>query len=179
MNAKNHSAAAAKAVAAESLEELRLNTARKRLAASRDQQDALEGLREIVGTFLGSEEIGLFTVDNRTKSFRGLWSFGIDLEKYDLRKTLGDSGHQRVMRGEYHVDLGARDHSGKGATIQAFVPISIHGRTVAVLAILRLLPQKTGFDKSDFALFQLLTHEAGTALFGGSVPPGSKTKSQE
>ena len=173
MNARNHSAAGAKA-ATESLEKLRLKTARKRLAASRNQQDALEGLREIVGTMLGSEEIGLFTLDGQTKRFRVLWSFGIDLEGYDLRKSLGDSGHQRIMQGEYHVDLGARHHSGKGATIQAFVPISIHGRTVAVLAILRLLPQKNGFDKSDFQLFQLLTHEAGVALFGGNVPPNSR-----
>ena len=58
MNANDQGAAKAKVSVAESMTEMRLVTARKRLAASCDQQDALEGLREIVGTFLGSEEVG-------------------------------------------------------------------------------------------------------------------------
>ncbi len=171
MNVNHQSAAAAKATGAESLNELRLSTARKRLAASRDQQDALEGLREIVGTFLGSEEIGLFTIDRRTASLHPFWSFGIDLENYDLPKALGDSGRERVMRGEYHLDLSGHDHTGKGKLAQAFIPICIDARTVAILAILRLLPQKNGFDRSDFELFHLLTHEAGAPLFGRNSSP--------
>jgi hypothetical protein len=171
MNANNHNGAAAKASLTESLNELRLSTARKRLAASRDQQDALEGMREIVGTFLGSEEIGLFTFDSRTTSFHVFWSFGINLENYDLHKALGDSGRERVMRGEYHVNLSGHDHTGKKKVAQAFIPISFDGQTVAILAILRLLPQKNGFDRSDFELFQLLTHEAGAPLFGRNVSP--------
>ena len=175
MNANDHSAAAAKASPSESLTELRLSTARKRLAASRNQEDALEILREIVGTFLGSEEIGLFTIDRRTASFKLFWSFGTDLENYDLQKALGDSGRDRMVRGEYHLDI-PQHGAGKGKLAQAFIPIAIDGRTVAVLAILRLLPQKHGFDRSDFDLFHLLTHEAGAPLFGRNVCPTPGTR---
>jgi hypothetical protein len=171
MNANNQGAAAAKASRAEPRNELRLSTARKRLAASRDQHDALEALREIAGAFLGSEEIGLFTIDGRTRSFHAFWSFGINLENYDLHKALGDSGRERVMRGEYHLNLSGSDYTGKGRGAQAFIPISVDARTVAILAILRLLPQKNGFDSYDFELFHLLTREAGGPLFGRSVSP--------
>jgi hypothetical protein len=179
MNANNLGAAAAKASAAESMSEMRLATARKRLAASCDQQDALEGLREIVGTFLGSEELGLFTVDDEESSFRVFWSFGVNLENYDLRKALGKAGRERVMRGEYHVDAAGYDHRGRGEFSQAFIPIKFNARTVAVLAILRQLPQKNGFDPSDFELFRVLTNEAGAPLFGEILSATKKATTQE
>lgn len=169
MSANNPGAAATKVSAAESMTEMRLATARKRLAASCDQQDALEGLREIVGTFLGSEEVGLFTVDGGAASFKIFWSFGVDLESYDLHKALGKAGRERVMRGEYHLDTTSHDSRGKGEFVQAFIPIQFDARTVAVLAILRLLPQKNGFDRSDFELFDVLTNEAGAPLFAGTL----------
>ena len=84
----------------DSMNDLRLQAARKRLVESRDQEDALEGLREIAANLLGSEEIGLFRVDRGTATLQAFWSFGIDPEKYDLRRALGDAGLRRVMRGE-------------------------------------------------------------------------------
>ncbi|MGD0987611.1 MAG: hypothetical protein ABR874_07360 [Candidatus Sulfotelmatobacter sp.] len=163
---------------ADSMNEARLRAARKRLADSRDQEDAIDGLREIVGAFLGSEEMGLFTVDRRTASFRVFWSFGIDLENYDLQKALGDTGHQRVMRGECHINLSGRDHTGKGLA-QAFVPIIVAKQTIAIVAILRLLPQKTAFDRSDFELFNLLSNEAGPLLFGRDIASAARSDGPE
>ncbi len=156
---------------ADSTIDLRLGAARERLAESRDQEDAIDGLREIVANFLGSEEIGLFRVDRNTSTFYVFWSFGIDLERYDLLRALGDAGLQRVMRGECHVELGTRDSLGSTAKAQAFVPIRLAGQTVAILAILRLLPQKLAFDRSDMELFKLLSDEAAQPLFGQSPYP--------
>jgi GAF domain-containing protein len=156
----------AKLSAVHPMNDVRLRAARKRLAESRDQEDAIDGLREIAANFLGSEEIGLFKVERRSATLQVFWSFGIDLEKYDLRRVVGDAGLQRVMRGEFHVELAARDRSGTMAKAQAFIPIRVSGQTVAILAILRLLPQKVNFDASDMALFQLLSDEAAGPLFG-------------
>ncbi len=94
------------------MNDLRLEAARKRLSESRSQEDAIEGLREIVANFLGSEEIGLFKVERRTATFQVYWSFGIDAENYDLLRVLGEAGLQRVMRGECHVVLPSRHRSG-------------------------------------------------------------------
>jgi GAF domain-containing protein len=159
----------AKPSGADPMNDLRLKAARKRLAESRDQEDAIDGLREIVANFLGSEEMGLFRADRGTAAFRFFWSFGIELETYDLLRALGDTGLQRVMRGECHVELGARDHSGALAKAQVFVPIRSANQTIAILAILRLLPQKLAFDKSDMELFQLLSNEAAKPLFGAAA----------
>src|SRR5580698_3738074 len=90
----------------------RLEAARKRLSESRSPEDALEGLREIVANFLGSEEIGLFKVERRTATFQIYWSFGIDVENYDLLRALGEAGLQQVMRGECHIVRLNRYYSG-------------------------------------------------------------------
>ena len=166
MNDKETDAHGKRLSRVEPMNNLRLEAARKRLAESRNQEDAVEGLREIVGNFLGSEEIGLFRVDRRTATFHLFWSFGIDPDKYDLPRALGDAGLRRVMRGEWHVDHAAREHSGAMNKVQAFVPIRCANQTIAILAILRLLPQKVAFDKSDMELFKLLSDEAAEPLFG-------------
>ena len=161
---------------ADPMSDLRLGAARKRLAESKDQEDAIEGLREIVANFLGSEEMGLFQVDRRTATFPVFWSFGSDLEKYDLLGALGDAGLQRVMRGECHVDFAEGHRSGAEPMAQAFVPIRIAGQTMAILAILRLLPQKAAFDRSDTELFKLLSDEAGKPLFELSAHSTQRTE---
>jgi GAF domain-containing protein len=168
MNDDKSNAPGAKPAAGDAMDDLRLRAARKRLAESRDQEDAIDGLREIVANFLGSEEMGLFRVHRGTTNFQYFWSFGIDLEKYDLPRALGDTGLQRVMRGECHVELGVRDRFGVMAKAEVFVPIRAANQTVAILAILRLLPQKIAFDRSDMELFKLLSDEAAKPLFGAS-----------
>jgi GAF domain-containing protein len=97
--------------------------------------------------------------------FRVCWSFGIDLENYDLQKALGDADIQRMMRGDCHVAFGAGSGSSIRADARAFVPIRVATQTVAILAIFSLLPQKLAFDDSDMELFKLLSTEAAQPLF--------------
>ncbi len=153
----------------DAMNDLRLGAARKRLAESRGQEDAIDGVREIVANFLGSEELGLFRVDRGNGAFHAFWSFGIDLEQYDLRRALGAAGLDRVMRGECYVELAAGEHAGEMGRARAFVPIRVANQTIAILAILRLLPQKLNFDGADMELFKLLSDEAAKPLFGPSA----------
>jgi GAF domain-containing protein len=176
MKSDKSNTSGAKPLAADPTTDVRLEAARERLAESTGQEDAIDGLREIVANFLGSEEMGLFRVDRGTSAFRVFWSFGIDLEKYDLLRALGDAGLQRVMRGECHVELGNRDTSGTMAKAQAFIPIRLANQTIAILAILRLLPQKLAFDRSDMELFKLLSHQAARPLFGPRPDPEPATE---
>jgi hypothetical protein len=167
---------------ADAMNDLRLGAARKRLAESRGQEDAIDGVREIVANFLGSEELGLFRVDRGNGAFHVFWSFGIDLEGYDLLSALGNAGLDRVMRGECHVELAAGEHAGEMGRARAFVPIRVANQTIAILAILRLLPQKLNFDGADMELFKLLSDEAAKPLFGpggfGSDRSGRNSDSQ-
>jgi GAF domain len=145
-----------------------LGAARRRLAECSGQREAIEAVREIVSNFLGSEEMALFHADCQNAEFQTLWSFGIEPEKCNLFWALNEEGLERILRGECHVEAGADAGNGE-KNVRAFVPIRVANDTVAVLAILQLLPQKAGFDKADLELLTLLSDQAGKALFHSGV----------
>jgi len=159
------------------MNDLRLTAARQRLAQCDGQTDAIEAVREIVSNFLGSEEMALFQADCQNADFRTVWSFGVEPEKCDLLWALSERGLERILDGECHVENVA--DSGNGSKrVRAFVPIRVANETVAVLAILQLLPQKAGFDRADMELLALLSSEAGKALSlsGASIPKESNSR---
>ncbi len=178
MNLNKQASAAKPALAADPMNELRLAAARKRLAESTGKEDAIEGLREIVANLLGCEEIGLFKVNSDNQTFSVCWSFGADLENYDLLKALGPTGRQQVMRGECYLTVENLERENPIAVGEAFVPIRVGDQTLGVLAILRLLPQKAAFDAHDLELFKLLSEEAATPLFGASSRSKTRKKGQ-
>lgn len=172
----NQNAFGAKPAAArDAMNDLRLAAAHKRLEESKDKADAIEGLREIVANLIGCEEIGLFKIEGRNK-FAVCWSFGADLENYDLWKALGDAGRERVMRGECQMEMKTPERAGGRTKAQAFVPLRRENQTVGVLAMLRLLPQKNGFDAQDLELFKLLSAEAARPLFGDETRKQKKDR---
>ncbi len=72
MNDNQGGASGPKLTGSDAMNDLRLGAARKRLAESRNQEEAIDSLREIAATFLGSEEIGLFRVDREASNWRRL-----------------------------------------------------------------------------------------------------------
>jgi chemotaxis protein CheD len=139
---------------------------RKRLRESVGPSDALEGIREIVSNLLGSEEMALFQVDRGSSALPLIWSFGIDPQEHQWLNGSSESVLKVVRNGSTHIEL-----AGRSAPFTVLVPIRLHGQTVAILAILRLLPQKTGFAKADIEVLQVLSDEAGTAVFGANPDP--------
>jgi hypothetical protein len=177
MSYTNNASAAKPARATDPTNDLRLATAQKRLAECASEEDALEGLREIVANLIGCEEIGLFKIEDDEKRVSLRWSFGTDLKNYDLFKALNKVGWKKLMQGEWLVEAANRDQS-EGTKAQAFIPIRAANQTIGVLAILRLLPQKSNFDSSDLELFKFLSEEAAKPLFGtsDSSAPGARTR---
>jgi hypothetical protein len=145
------------------LEDPRLEAAKKRLQESVDRADTLEAIREIVTNLLGCEEIGLFTAGHGGGKL--IWSFGIDPQQHATLDSFDQSVLRGVMQGEYHV--AQVDHNGhtENPPLRIFVPIRLHNRTIGVLVMLKLLPQKLGFDKADIGLVKMLSDEIGQALF--------------
>ena len=165
------SVAAATRKARDRQDDPRLDAARKRLRASVGQADTLEAIREIVSNLLGCEEIGLFTLANEPGDSGLLWSFGIDPQEHRTLAAFDRSALERAVQGEIHITTVACDgHARQGnQPVRAFIPIRGHGRIVAVLVMLRLLPQKLGLDEADINLVNLLSDEAGRLLFEGSA----------
>jgi hypothetical protein len=155
----------------------RLAVARKRLAECSGQTDAIEAVREIVSNFLGSEEMALF--DFRSSEARTLWSFGTNSEQSDALDALSQKALGRMAHGDCHIDDCESPLPAK--KIRAFVPLRLQDQTVGVLAILQLLPQKSHFDAADMALLNLLSVEAGRALFDSppkQISPDSERKNE-
>jgi len=150
-------------------EDPRLEAAQKRLRESVNRADGLEAIREIVTNLLGCEEIGLFTAERETGGL--IWSFGIDAQRHSTLNSFDESALHRVMQGELHV--AQVDHEGHShhdnPALRIFVPIRLHNRTMAVLVMLKLLPQKLGFDIADINLLKSLSDEMGRALFERSA----------
>jgi hypothetical protein len=150
-------------------ENQRLEVAQRRLRESVGRADTLEAIRDIVTNLLGCEEIGLFAVEQENRGL--LWSFGIDPQRHGTLDMFEQSALQRVLLGEFHVSQVKFEEYPDHANppLRVFVPIRLHGRTVAVLVMLKLLPQKMGFDAADVELVQLLSNETGRALFGSTA----------
>jgi hypothetical protein len=148
----------------------RLEAAHKRLRESNGQADALEAIREIVTNLLGCEEIALFTVGQQGNSAL-LWFFGIDPHQHQSLDAFDKSILRRVLQGEVHIaqtDSNRHDNY-RNQPLRVFVPIRLNERTVAVLVMLKLLPQKLGIDEADLNLVKLLSNEAGQCLFAASA----------
>jgi hypothetical protein len=166
-------AAAATAVEKTACDDPRLEAAQKRIRESVGQADTLEAVREVVTNLLGCEEVGLFTIGRENaKGGNGLlWSFGLDPERHGTLDAFDQAVLQRVMHGELRVveldRTGYEKH--EHPPVRVFAPIRSNGKTVAILVMLTLLPQKVSFDESDRNLVKLLSAEAGKALFDRSA----------
>lgn len=150
-------------------EDPRLEAAQGRLRESVGQADTLEAIREIVTNLLGCEEIGLFTVGRANSGL--LWSFGIDPRQHESLDAFDQTVLHRVLQGEFHVARVAHEGQSdqENPPLRVFVPIRRNGCTVAVLVMLKLLPQKISFDEADINLVKLLSDETGRTLFEESA----------
>ena len=158
--------------------DLRAEAARKRLHECRTREHACEVIREIVSNLLGCEEMALFEVDQRQKRLVPMWSFGIASGKVHVPQKLSEEALSDVLTGEVcvaQVCSHVGTNSGQNHA-SAFVAIKLGNKTVAVLAVLRLLPQKTNIDEFDRALLAVISSEAGKPLFDGHGQGNSERK---
>jgi len=96
--------------------------------------DVLTTIKEIVANLVGCEEMGIYA------------------RRPDGGLSLLDG-----------IGVGA-DHEGTEASAIVSVPLHLNGRVVGVIALFKLLPQKTGIEPVDQELFSLLSTHAARAL---------------
>lgn len=143
-----------------------LYVASYRLHGTLDRKEVVDTLQEIIANLVGSEEAGLYELDEQTGTLELVASFGLSP---DTRRSvpLGSGPIGRAARtGEILVaeaeDTPAEDFD-RGLT--ACVPLVLDGRVTGAIAIFRLLPQKPGIEGVDRELFDLLATHAATALY--------------
>lgn len=136
-----------------------LYVASYRLHSTLDRAEVLEAIKEIVVNLIGSEEFGVFQLDEQ-ETLRLVASFGIDEASWSAAPA--DSLPAKVAAsGDVHISDGAGE-------FLAVVPLRLDDRVVGVVAIFRLLPHKPELEELDRELLELLGAQAGAALYCSS-----------
>ncbi len=138
-----------------------------RLHSTPDRAEMLAALREVVINLIGSEEFAVFELEPDSRRFELATSFGLNSGTVPRIDFDAGPAARAIRGGEPWVadDLraGGADHP------LVFLPLRLSGRTVGLLVIFRLLPQKQGLGQHDFELFDLLASQAAMAFYASRL----------
>jgi nitrate/nitrite-specific signal transduction histidine kinase len=144
-----------------------LYVASYQLHGTLDREEVLGTIQEIVCNLVGSEEMALFELNGEGGGLELVRSSGIDARPFQrIAPSQGVIG--RVARdGRTHLTErdGLEGARPEEAQLTACVPLKLRGKVMAVLALFRLLPQKSGLEPLDQELFDLLADQAAMALY--------------
>jgi nitrate/nitrite-specific signal transduction histidine kinase len=142
-----------------------LYVASHRLHSTLDSSEVVECIKEILLNMIGSEDFGLFVVDDESVE---LLRSGYEGE------TASDPSKERIPLGEGpegFVALAGHPVFGEevGEGPCACVPLMIKERIVGVIAIYTLLSHKSGLSLLDHKLLELLAGHAASALISSKL----------
>lgn len=147
-----------------------LHVALQRLHESFELKDLGLALEEIVSGLIGCEEMVVFEVVEGESRLRPLCSAGLDPDRLRaLQEGRGIVAHS-VARGERFLGEGDRaSPQPEEENLSACLPLRAAGRAIGAVALIRLLPQKSGYEPRDFELFDLLEDHGGRALYAARL----------
>lgn len=141
-----------------------LYVASYRLHSTLDQAEVLAAIAEIVANLIGSEEMAVYETSPDGTTLDLLTAVGLSPDAW-RRLKVGDGpiGQVAATGENYVASPGQVGAPPDGLT--ACVALKLDGRVTGVIAIFRLLPQKSRLETVDFELFDLLGTHAATALY--------------
>jgi hypothetical protein len=134
---------------------LELHVSICRLYESADRASALDGIREIVISVLGSEAFAVLTLDRDRSALSLIASMGVDAEPLE-RIEVGDGVIGQVA-------LTGRGRLGDPGMV-ACVPLKVGERVAGVLAVFELLSHKPELEPLDLELLEALSAHAAAAM---------------
>jgi hypothetical protein len=142
-----------------------LVVASRRLLGTLDHREVTKAIKEIILDLVGSEEIALFEVDTARSQLRLMDSNGIQSEAYYnwplTRGLLGSAAYS----GELIITDGDSTRAKGEENLSAVVPLKLDGWVAWLIAIFRLLPQKSSLEAVDKEIFELLSSHGSIALY--------------
>ncbi len=144
-----------------------LYVASYRLHGTLDREQILTAIQEIVINLIGSEEFGIYEIDQHEK-LQLVSSFGLEEEGF-RSIPIGDGligGSARS--GELYVANGnpPAEALPSETELTACIPLKLDDQVIGLIAVFRLLSQKGGrLESLDRELFDLLATQAATALY--------------
>jgi GAF domain-containing protein len=138
-----------------------------RLHCSVDPAEAMDNIKDIIVTLVGSEEIAIWRLDRDGKNLLLQASQGIDGKRWARVPARKGVFNQVVTRGQIFLrgkpaSSTRRAHDAHGLT--ACIPLRAGGLCTGAIGIFDLLPHKPGISTVDRALFDLLANQAAIVL---------------
>jgi hypothetical protein len=154
-----------------------LYVASYRLHATRDRQEVLSAIQEIVANLIGSEELAVYETDADGATLKLVASYGIDpAEHAAVPLGAGRIGRAAQSGGPDVGPSPAAPERAAEGELTACIPLKLDGQIIGALALFRLLPQKAGFEAIDHELFDLLATHAAAALYGTGRASGREAQ---
>jgi hypothetical protein len=156
-----------------------LYVASYQLHATLNFSEVLDTVREILINLIGAEGFAIFWVDERSGHLRRELSQGMGSGVPET--ILPGAGPLRdASQGQsYYADPLPSPEEVDVDNPVACIPLKIGARIIGLVAIYRLLEQKSRFQPLDFELFTLLAGHAATALFSSKLYQRSEKKLSE
>jgi hypothetical protein len=144
-----------------------LYVASYRLHETVERSEVIAILQEILANLVGTEEMALFEVDGPGTGLSLAASNGIDPSPLrTIPAGVGVIGRVAAGGGTFVRDGSLPPGATAAeATLNACIPLRLADRVTGVIAIFRLLPQKSRIEELDHELFDLLATHAATALY--------------
>jgi len=143
-----------------------LYVASYQLNGTLDRERVVAAIQEIVINLIGSEEVGIWELDEELSALSLAGSFGINAREWagvplgsGVVGTVADTGERFVISETLVKPFGREEH------LTACIPLKLDDKVVGVIAIFRLLQQKQALEPVDFELFDLLGSHAASALY--------------
>ena len=147
-------------------DQAKVYAARMRMQNALDQADALDGIREIAGNLIGTEEVAVFKVDKKRSELWLYWSFGVDPNKHAVLELSREQKLKQVLSGKcmFRLRLSNENLLCTDDPVSALIPIRLDDSTVAVIVLFRLFPHKTELEAVDHEICEVLSNCAGRAI---------------
>lgn len=146
------------------------------LHSTLDLREVLRIITEILINLIGAEEFALLLLDEKSMTLQAVAAEGLtpeDMPAFGLNQA---GPGQVAHSGESFFVDDISTHCAAPDRPLACIPLKIKDRVIGVIAIYKLLLQKSRFAEIDFELFSLLAGHAATAVFAAKLYSESERK---
>lgn len=144
-----------------------LYVASTRLQTTLNRQEVLTAIREIAINLIGVEELAVFENNPQSSTLSLIDCYG-NASAIRPNIPLGEGPIGAVaLTGDFRFSdvNGAGGESGHADMPMVCAPLKVDGKVWGVIVIFRLLPQKERLARLDYQLLDLLSCQAGVALY--------------
>ena len=153
-----------------------LYVASYQLHSTLDFNEVLRIVIEIIINLIGAEKFAVYLMDEKTNELLPVGVEGVLLNDIPKAK-IGEGTVGKVAReGESYFHETLEDAPFDIMHPIVCIPLKIKEHVIGVLAIYKLLVQKSSFSTIDYELFNLLAGHAATAIFSSRLYTQSERK---